>query len=53
VIEQPLFREKNHLEAVVRQPQQELVPLREEHSRLKWEVQAPPTWRKRASRWRR
>ena len=41
VTEQRLFREKNHLEAVARQLQQDLVPLREEHARLKWKVQAP------------
>lgn len=41
VIEQRLFREKNQLEAVARQLQQDLVPLREEHARLKWKVQAP------------
>lgn len=39
--EQRLFREKNQLEAVARQLQQDLVPLREEHARLKWKVQAP------------
>jgi chromosome segregation ATPase len=41
VTEQRLFREKNQLEAVARQLQQDLVPLREEHARLKWKVQAP------------
>lgn len=41
VTEQRLFREKNHLEGVARQLQQDLVPLREEHARLKWKVQAP------------
>lgn len=41
VTEQRLFREKNHLEAIARQLQQDLVPLREEHARLKWKVQAP------------
>lgn len=41
VNEQRLFREKNHLEGVARQLQQDLVPLREEHARLKWKVQAP------------
>lgn len=41
VTEQRLFREKNHLEAVARQLQQDLVPLREEHARLKRKVQAP------------
>lgn len=39
--EQRLFREKNHLEAVARQLQQDLVPLREDHARLKRKVQAP------------
>jgi Chromosome segregation ATPases len=41
VTEQRLFREKNHLEAVARQLQQDLVPLREEHTRMKRKVQAP------------
>ncbi|MDO8275776.1 MAG: hypothetical protein Q7T22_09720 [Serpentinimonas sp.] len=41
VTEQRLFREKNQLEAVVRQLQQDLVPLREDHARLKRKVQAP------------
>lgn len=41
VTEQRLFREKNHLEAVARQLQQDLVPLREEHARMKRKVQAP------------
>lgn len=41
VTEQRLFREKNHLEATARQLKQDLVPLREEHARLKWKVQAP------------
>jgi len=41
VTEQRLFREKNHLEAVGRQLQQVLVPLREEHARMKRKVQAP------------
>jgi chromosome segregation ATPase len=41
VTEQRLFREKNHLEAVARQLQQDLVPLREEHARLKRKVQGP------------
>lgn len=41
VTEQRLFREKNQLEAIARQLQQDLVPLREEHARLKWKVQAP------------
>lgn len=41
VIEQRLFREKNQLEAVARQLQQDLVPLREDHPRLKRKVQAP------------
>lgn len=41
VTEQRLFREKNQLEAVARQLQQELVPLCEEHARLKRKVQAP------------
>jgi hypothetical protein len=41
VTEQRLFREKNQLEAVARQLQQDLVPLREEHARLKRKVQAP------------
>jgi len=41
VTEQRLFREKNHLEAVARQLQQDLVPLREDHARLKRKVQAP------------
>ncbi|MBE0593578.1 MAG: hypothetical protein IH616_14390 [Gemmatimonadales bacterium] len=41
VTEQRLFREKNHLEAVARQLQQDLVPLREEHARLKRKVNAP------------
>ena len=41
VTEQRLFREKNHLEGVARRLQQDLVPLREEHARLKWKVQAP------------
>lgn len=41
VTEQRLFREKNQLEAVARQLQQDLVPLRGEHARLKWKVQAP------------
>ncbi|WP_448506099.1 hypothetical protein [Immundisolibacter sp.] len=39
--EQRLFREKNQLEAVARQLQQDLVPLREEHARLRCKVQAP------------
>jgi hypothetical protein len=39
--EQRLFREKNQLEAVARQLQQDLVPLREDHARLKRKVQAP------------
>ena len=39
--EQRLFREKNQLEAVARQLQQDLVPLREEHARMKRKVQAP------------
>ena len=39
--EQRLFREKNHLEGVARQLQQDLVPLREDHARLKRKVQAP------------
>lgn len=41
VTEQRLFREKNQLEAIARQLQLDLVPLREEHARLKWKVQAP------------
>lgn len=41
VTEQRLFREKNQLEAVARQLQQDLVPLREDHARLKRKVQAP------------
>jgi len=41
VTEQRLFREKNHLEAVARQLQQDLVPLRQDHARLKRKVQAP------------
>lgn len=41
VTEQRLFREKNQLEAVARQLQQDLVPLREEHARLKRKVNAP------------
>lgn len=41
VTEQRLFREKNQLEAVARQLQQDLVPLREEHARLKLKVEAP------------
>lgn len=41
VTEQRLFREKNHLEGVARQLQQDLVPLREDHARLKRKVQAP------------
>lgn len=41
VTEQRLFREKNQLEAVARQLQQDLVPLREGHARLKRKVQAP------------
>lgn len=44
VTEQRLFREKNQLEAVARQLQQDLVPLREEHARLKRKVQAPAQW---------
>lgn len=41
VIEQRLFREKNELEAIARQLPQDLVPLREDHARLKRKVQAP------------
>lgn len=41
VTEQRLFREKNQLEAVARQLQQDLVPLRDEHARLKRKVEAP------------
>ena len=41
VTEQRLYREKNHLEAVARQLPQDLVPLREEHARLKRKVNAP------------
>lgn len=41
VTEQRLFREKNQLEAIARQLQQDLVPLREDHARLKRKVQAP------------
>lgn len=41
VTEQRLFREKNHLEAIARQLQQDLVPLREDHARLKRRVDAP------------
>ena len=41
VTEQRLFREKNQLEAIARQLQQDLVPLREEHVRLKRKVNAP------------
>lgn len=41
VTEQRLFREKNQLEAVARQLQQDLVPLREEHAQLKRKVLAP------------
>jgi len=41
VTEQRLFREKNQLEAIARRLQQDLVPLREEHARLKCKVQAP------------
>lgn len=41
VTEQRLFRDKNHFEAVARQLQQDLVPLREDHARLKRKVQAP------------
>lgn len=41
VTEQRLFREKNQLEAVARQLQQNLVPLCEDHARLKRKVQAP------------
>lgn len=39
--EQRLFREKNQLEAIARQLQQDLVPLREDHVRLKRKVNAP------------
>lgn len=41
VTEQRLFREKNQLEAIARQLQQDLVPLREDHARLKRKVNAP------------
>lgn len=41
VTEQRLFREKNQLEAIARQLQQDLVPLRDEHARLKRKVEAP------------
>ncbi len=41
VTEQRLYREKNQLEAVARQLQQDVVPMREEHARLKRKVQAP------------
>lgn len=41
VTEQRLFREKNQLESVARQLHQDLVPLREEHARLKRKVNAP------------
>jgi len=41
VTEQRLFREKNQLETIARQLQHDLVPLREEHARLKCKVQAP------------
>lgn len=39
--EQRLYREKNQLEAVARQLQHDLVPLREDHARLKRKVHAP------------
>ena len=41
VTEQRLYREKNQLEAVARQLQQDLVLLREDHARLKRKVHAP------------